>query len=60
MNIHIFNVCMLAGWLMVLAGGVMLHPAWGLAAAGLLLLILAFLAAHIGGLYAKTANGEAD
>ena len=28
MNVKIFNVAMLLGWLMVLAGGIVIHPGW--------------------------------
>lgn len=49
MNIKTFNVCLLLGWLMVLAGGVVIHPGWGLAIAGALLIFLTLAAAYIAG-----------
>lgn len=52
MNAHVFNACLLVGWLLVLAGGVLLNVGAGLAAAGLLLIVLSFLASRIaGGIY---------
>lgn len=49
MNIRVFNVCLLLGWLMVLAGGVVIHPGWGIAIAGSLLIVLTLAAAYIAG-----------
>lgn len=64
MNVKIFNVCMLIGWLMVLAGGVLVHPGWGIAIAGGLLLLLTLVSAYFAGLHgmAKPVSdgGEAD
>jgi hypothetical protein len=56
MNIKLFNVCLLLGWLMVLAGGVVISPGWGIAIAGALLLLLCLVSAYIGGLYATSAG----
>lgn len=50
MDIKIFNVCLLVGWLMVLAGGMLVSPGWGLAVAGGLLIVLTLLSAYLGGL----------
>jgi len=52
MNVKIFNVAMMVGWLMVLAGGVVIHPGWGVAIAGALLLVLSLASAYLAGLYA--------
>lgn len=49
MNLRIFNVCLLLGWLMVLAGGIAIHPGWGLAIAGALLIVLTLAAAYLAG-----------
>jgi hypothetical protein len=49
MNVRVFNVCLLLGWLMVLAGGVVIHPGWGLAIAGALLVVLTLAAAYLAG-----------
>jgi len=49
MSIRNFNLSLLLGWLLVLAGGVLVHPGWGLAVAGLLLLALTFLCVRIAG-----------
>ena len=52
MSANVFNLCIAAGWLLVLAGGCWLNPAAGLVGAGLLLIVLVLLAARIaGGLY---------
>jgi hypothetical protein len=53
MNLHVYNAALLLGWLLVLVGGVLLHPAAGLVAAGLLLLVLVFLTVRLGGVYAS-------
>lgn len=57
MNVKIFNLCLLAGWLMVLAGGVVIHPGWGIAIAGALLLLLTLASAYLAGLH-ESANGK--
>ena len=49
MNVKIFNICLLLGWLMVLAGGVVIHPGWGIAIAGALLIVLTLAAAYLAG-----------
>lgn len=49
MNPKIFNICLLLGWLMVLAGGVAINPGWGLAIAGGLLIVLTLAAAYLAG-----------
>jgi len=51
MNIKLFNLCLLLGWLMVLAGGVVIHPGWGIAVAGGLLLVLTLASAYLAGLH---------
>lgn len=54
MNVKIFNLCLLLGWLMVLAGGVVIHPGWGIAIAGALLLLLTLASAYLVGLHDNT------
>lgn len=49
MNVRVFNVCVLVGWLLVLVGGIVIHPGWGLAIAGGLLIVLTLAAAYIAG-----------
>ena len=61
MHVNVFNGCLLLGWLLVLAGGVMLLPGAGLAVAGVLLIALALLAARVaGGIYMPDAKRKAD
>jgi hypothetical protein len=50
MNVKVFNVCLLLGWLMVLAGGVVISVGWGIAIAGALLLVLTMLTAYFAGI----------
>ena len=58
MSLFVFNTCLLLGWLLVLIGGLLIHPGAGLVFAGLLLLGLVFLAVRTaGGVYAKTTDG---
>jgi hypothetical protein len=49
MPLRIFNIAMLLGWLLVLVGGVIVHPGWGLAAAGLLLILLTLVSVRLAG-----------
>lgn len=49
MNPRVFNVCLLLGWLLVLVGGIIVHPGWGLAIAGALLIVLTLAAAYLAG-----------
>lgn len=49
MNLRVFNLSLLVGWLLVLVGGVVVHPGWGLAIAGALLLVLTLAAAYLVG-----------
>lgn len=58
MNIKIFNLCLLLGWLLVLVGGVVVHPGWGLAIAGALLIVLTLAAAYIAGFERPQAPEE--
>jgi hypothetical protein len=51
LNLRVFNLCLLVGWLMVLAGGVVINIGWGIAVAGGLLLVLVLIGAYLGGLY---------
>lgn len=52
MNVRVFNLCLFMGWLLVLVGGVVVHPGWGLAIAGALLIFLTLAGAYLGGLFA--------
>lgn len=59
MHVRVFNGCLLLGWLLVTAGGILLSPGAGLAASGVLLILLALLGARIsGGLYVPKADKE--
>ncbi|HUX23216.1 MAG TPA: hypothetical protein VMV87_01240 [Burkholderiales bacterium] len=56
MNALVFNACLLIGWLMALAGGCLVNPAYGLLGGGLLLLLLTILMARMGGIYQPRAK----
>lgn len=58
MNIHIFNAGLLVGWLLVLAGGVLVHPGFGLIGAGVLLLVLVFLSVRLAGVFVPPPKTE--
>ena len=58
MNIKIFNICLLLGWLLILVGGVVIHPGWGLAIAGAVLLLLTLASAYLAGLAAPRPAAE--
>ncbi|MFP3564701.1 hypothetical protein [Paraburkholderia sp. SIMBA_030] len=49
MNVKVFNICLFLGWAMVLAGGVIINPGWGIAIAGALLIGLTLAAAYLAG-----------
>ncbi|MGR3905831.1 hypothetical protein Q3A80_02210 [Burkholderia sp. SR8] len=55
MNIKIFNVCLVLGWLMVLAGGVIVNPGWGIAIAGGAMVFMTLAIAYIAG-WARPSN----
>lgn len=57
MDIKLFNAAVFIGWAMFLAGGLMVHPGWGLTAGGAALVGLTFLSAQIAGLKAGKAEG---
>lgn len=52
MNIKVFNVCLLLGWAMILAGGVIVSPGWGIAVAGAVLFVGTGVAAYVFGFQA--------
>ena len=56
MKLIIFNICIAVGWLMVLAGGVIINVGWGIAVAGVLMLLLVLAGAYLGGIYAAGAE----
>jgi hypothetical protein len=61
MNIRAFNLSLLLGWLLVLAGGVIIHPGWGLAVAGAVLLFLTLASAYLAGLFQpKVDEGKGE
>lgn len=51
MNAHIFNICLLVGWLLALAGGALLNLGAGLIFAGLLLLAIVLVVTRMVGIY---------
>lgn len=52
MNITIFNLALMAGWLLVLIGGCLINVGGGLVVGGVLLIALTLLLARTAGLYA--------
>lgn len=58
MHIKVFNLCLLLGWILVLVGGIVIHPGWGIAIAGALLLVLTLATAYLAGIQAPKP-GEA-
>lgn len=59
MSYRIFNICLLLGWLLVLVGGIVIHPGWGLAIAGAVLIVLTIAAAYLAGWdVPKPAEGD--
>lgn len=58
MNVKVFNLCMAMGWLMVLAGGIVVNVGWGIAIAGVLLLVLTLASAYLAGLHVKQPKGD--
>lgn len=56
MSALVFNLCMLLGWLMVLAGGYMLSPAWGILGAGALLVAFTFVWALLAGVHGPSSR----
>lgn len=61
MHIKVFNLCLLLGWILVLVGGIVIHPGWGIAIAGVLLLVLTLATAYLVGIQAPKPGdtGEA-
>lgn len=56
MSARIFNICVLLGWCMAVAGGCLWNLSAGLVGGGLLMLVIVFAAARIGGVYAPTKS----
>lgn len=59
MNIKIFNYCIIAGWLLILVGGMVINVGWGLVGGGLSMIILTILGAKFGGLFESPVETEA-
>lgn len=59
MKLATFNASLLVGWLLVLAGGVLINPGYGLVAAGLLLIAIVVYVSHYAGVYATPAANRA-
>jgi hypothetical protein len=60
MNAHIFNICLLVGWLLTLAGGVYMNVGAGLVGGGVLLLVVVFAVARMAGVYMPAAKTDED
>lgn len=58
MNARIFNLCLLIGWGMAVAGGCMWNMAAGLAGGGLLLLLIVGAVAHFAGVYLPKSKSD--
>jgi len=59
MNPLVFNVCILLGWVLVLAGGCMLSVPLAFIASGLLMLVLVLVVARAAGVFApRRAKGD--
>jgi hypothetical protein len=58
MNPRVFNVCLFIGWVLVLVGGIVVHPGWGMAIAGALLIVLTLASAYIAGWEQPKATPE--
>jgi len=56
MDIKVFNVALLVGWLLILGGGVLIHVGWGLAVAGAALVLLTLFGAYFAGLRQSGAD----
>lgn len=61
MNIRIFNICLLLGWLMVTGGtSLAVSPGWGLVTGGALLLVLTLAAAYLAGWEQPKASDKGE
>ncbi|WP_316150445.1 hypothetical protein [Cupriavidus sp. BIC8F] len=58
MNVHLFNGCLLAGWLLALVGGCLLNVGAGLVGGGLLLIALVFVVARVAGVYVPKKDAD--
>jgi hypothetical protein len=58
MNLLTFNIALLLGWLLALAGGIILNTGAGLLLAGLLLIALTLFSARRFGLYLTGQNED--
>ncbi len=58
MDLRVFNLALLIGWLLVLVGGMLIHPGAGLLFAGLLLLALVMIVSRIAGLFVADQKTE--
>lgn len=60
MNIQTFNNCLIAGWLMILTGGMVISIGWGLLVAGTSFILLTLMSAKIGGIFNAEVETKAD
>jgi hypothetical protein len=60
MNVRLFNACMLAGWLLVMIGGCLVHLGGGLVFGGMLLLAVAFIVARVAGIYVPARRDDEE
>lgn len=56
MSVSAFNLCLLAAWLMITGGAMLLSIGWGLVAGGCVLLAIVLLCVRLGGLRLRAAD----
>lgn len=58
MTLFAFNASLLLGWVLVLVGGIILSPGWGLVGAGLLMLAQTWVIAFRAGVGRPRGDAE--
>lgn len=60
MNLKTYNLCLLIGWLLITAGGVILSPGWGLVASGSVMLAVTLFSGLMAGVRAKADDQQGN